>query len=156
MCWVQSSFGSDWGVGYYSENFLDFMQFFGNFDKIVCWHPLEGWRPLLQGILDPPLLWCSILPISEIRRPFVKQISVNTVHWAMFNFFTFQWLIQDFPSDSSDPIREVLTKSVADPGFPRRGGATIKPLCLARKPVIWQDFCRKLHENERNGTEWRP
>ena len=38
------------------QNFLDFMQFFGKFDKIVCWRPpLEGWRPLLQGILDPPL-----------------------------------------------------------------------------------------------------
>ena len=23
--------------------------------KIVCWHLLEGWRHLLQGILDPPL-----------------------------------------------------------------------------------------------------
>ena len=29
------------------------MQFLG---KFVCWRlPLEGWRPLLQGILDPPL-----------------------------------------------------------------------------------------------------
>ena len=38
------------------QNFLDFMQFFGKFDKIICWRPPpEGWRPLLQGILDPPL-----------------------------------------------------------------------------------------------------
>ena len=37
------------------QNFLDFMQFFGKFDKIVCWRPLEGWAPLLRGILDPPL-----------------------------------------------------------------------------------------------------
>ena len=39
-----------------AQNFLDFMQFFGNFDKIVCCRlPLEGRRPHLQGILDPPL-----------------------------------------------------------------------------------------------------
>ena len=29
---------------------LNFMQFFGNFDKIVCW------RPLLREILDLPML----------------------------------------------------------------------------------------------------
>ena len=35
------------------RNFLNFMQFLG---KFVCWHlPLEGRRPLLQRILDPPL-----------------------------------------------------------------------------------------------------
>ena len=39
-----------------AQNFLDFMQFLGKFDKIVCWRPLEGRRPLLQGILDPPLV----------------------------------------------------------------------------------------------------
>ena len=39
-----------------AKNFLDFMQFLGKFDKIVCWPPPpEGRRPLLQGILDPPL-----------------------------------------------------------------------------------------------------
>ena len=40
-----------------AQNFLDFMQFFGKFDKIVCWRPLprEGRRSLLQGILDLPL-----------------------------------------------------------------------------------------------------
>ena len=39
-----------------AQNFLNFMQFFGK-----CWRnrrlepPLKGWRPLLRGILDPPL-----------------------------------------------------------------------------------------------------
>ena len=38
------------------QNFLNFMQFFGKSDKFVCWCPLlEGWRPLLREILDPPL-----------------------------------------------------------------------------------------------------
>ena len=38
-----------------AQNFLGFMQFFGKFDKIVCWRPppaLEGRRPLL----DLPLM----------------------------------------------------------------------------------------------------
>ena len=38
-----------------AQNFLGFMQFWGNFDKIVCWRPPGSRRPLLQGILDPPL-----------------------------------------------------------------------------------------------------
>ena len=39
-----------------AQNFLDFMQFSGTFDKIVCWRPLpQDRRPLLQVILDPPL-----------------------------------------------------------------------------------------------------
>ena len=27
------------------------------------------------------------------------------------------------------------------------------PLSLGGKTIIWQDFCRKLHENERNWTQ---
>ena len=38
--------------------------------------------------------------------------------------------------------------SVADPGFPR-WEIGCNPLCLVRKPVILQDFCQKLHENEK-------
>ena len=30
------------------------VQFLGKFAKIVCWRPLEGWRPHLGEILDPP------------------------------------------------------------------------------------------------------
>ena len=28
-----------------AQDFLNFMQFFGKFGKIVCWHPPEGWHP---------------------------------------------------------------------------------------------------------------
>ena len=31
------------------QNFLDFMQFFGNFDKIVCWRPPRGLAPPPTG-----------------------------------------------------------------------------------------------------------
>ena len=41
-------------------------------------------------------------------------------------------------------------KSVVDPGFPRRGRQL---MVLGHKPIIWQDFWQKLHENERNWTE---
>ena len=51
-----------------AQNFLNFMQFFGKFDKIVCWHPLEGRRPLLQGILDPPLITLSNLVFMVLEK----------------------------------------------------------------------------------------
>ena len=38
-----------------ARNFLNFMYIFGKFGNFVCWRPPDGWRPLLQGILDPPL-----------------------------------------------------------------------------------------------------
>ena len=39
-----------------AQKFLDFMQFWGNFDKNICWRPPpDGRRPLLWGILDPLL-----------------------------------------------------------------------------------------------------
>ena len=46
-----------------------------------------------------------------------------------------------------------LLNSMADTGFPRRGlGGGGQPLSLGQKPTIWQGFCRKLHENQRNWT----
>ena len=50
------------------------------------------------------------------------------------------------------PIRcqHCLFGAVVDPGFPRRGH---QPLILEQKPIIWQSFCLKLQENERNWTE---
>ena len=43
----------------------------------------------------------------------------------------------------------MVTFSVADPGFPRPGRSNPE---FGTKPVIWQDFCPKLNENERNYT----
>ena len=37
------------------KNFLNFMQFWGKSGKFVCWRTLQGWHPLLQGILHPLL-----------------------------------------------------------------------------------------------------
>ena len=42
--------------------------------------------------------------------------------------------------------------SVADPGFPRQGEGGQSLSLLGQKPIIWRDFCRKMDENERNGT----
>ena len=45
--------------------FLISCNFWGKSGKIVCWClPVEGWRPLLWGILDPPL-GCSSLQKSH-------------------------------------------------------------------------------------------
>ena len=37
--------------------------------------------------------------------------------------------------------------AVAGQGFPRRGG--YQPLNLGQKPIVWQEICQKLHENEK-------
>ena len=43
------------------QNSFNFMQFLGNFGKIVCWTPSPGsWHPLLGENLDPPL------PVEEL------------------------------------------------------------------------------------------
>ena len=44
--------------------------------------------------------------------------------------------------------QNIKKRSVADPGFPIRGGGR-QALSLGQKPIIWQDFCRKLRENVR-------
>ena len=42
--------------------------FLENFGKIVGWRPLlEGWRLLLQGILDPPLVTSGQLRFSQLN-----------------------------------------------------------------------------------------
>ena len=46
-----------------AQQFLNFMQYFGNFRKIVCW------RSLLWGILDPPPLSLLIQLISHACDP---------------------------------------------------------------------------------------
>ena len=50
-------------------NSFNFMQFLGNFGKIVCWRPPGSWRPLLGEILDPPLL--TVIPYGYIYGKFV-------------------------------------------------------------------------------------
>ena len=43
--------------------------------------------------------------------------------------------------------------------FQTGGGGRHQPLILGRKPIIWQGYCLKLHENERNwigGCPYRP
>ena len=53
-----------------AQNFLNFMQFFSKFGKIICWRPTpEVWRPLLREILVPPLL----LMASIAAEPFYPR-----------------------------------------------------------------------------------
>ena len=44
-----------------AQNFLNFMQFFGKFDKIICWRPLlEFWRPSYgESWIRPCNLWTA-------------------------------------------------------------------------------------------------
>ena len=90
------------------QNFLDFMQFFGKFDKIVCWRPppLEGWRPLLQGILDPPLrthgyLTCRILSMRKSLQNCTIQEKKNI---AIFYHHGCVWPLQNTQSFYATPV----------------------------------------------------
>ena len=42
------------------------------------------------------------------------------------------------------------TVVVADPGFPRWRGGEYQRQRWGQKPIIWPEFCQKLHANERN------
>ena len=77
-----------------NQNFLNCMQFLG---KFVYWRlPMEGWRPLLHGILDAPwfALFQSELKFTTPSRPtFVvnpleqNHISTSTLEFSL-NVFT--------------------------------------------------------------------
>ena len=58
-------------------NSFNFMQFLGNFGKIVCWRPpLGSWRPLLGEILDPPLVTlftCHYAVEGKISQPLIRR-----------------------------------------------------------------------------------
>ena len=58
-------------------NSFNFMQFLGNFGKLVCWHPPPGsWRPLLGEILDPPLIMGSLSGDRHPRASLPREVSV--------------------------------------------------------------------------------
>ena len=47
--------------------------------------------------------------------------------------------------------------AMADLGYPRSGGGGDVPTPVVRregKYIIWQNVCRKMHENETNWTDW--
>ena len=94
------------------------------------------WENLAKSYVDghPPMEgWCPNL--GKILNPPLAT--------------AFQSYLRSFPVKQPG--------SVVDPGFPRwRWGGRCEPLSLGRKPIILQDFCQKLHENERNWTEGAP
>ena len=49
-------------------------------------------------------------------------------------------------------VNSLVILLLAFPEFPRRGWE-VNTWVLGKKPIIWQDFCRKLHEKERNWTK---
>ena len=52
-----------------AQKFLDFMQFLGKFDKIVCWHPLEGQRPSYRESWIHPYFLPTSPALSHSPQP---------------------------------------------------------------------------------------
>ena len=83
-------------------------------------------------------LW--IASKNDMKCPWKIQ---KQFHWNGF-FCCFDQLFADaspFYGAINDPTKRL---SAAEAEFPRRGH---QPLYLGQKAIIWQDFCRKLHEN---------
>ena len=81
------------------------------------------------------------------------QFPSKATRWALFKSSE----VDTFSKSVCISLAEPESNAVAD--FPDGGR---QPLSLGQKHIIWQDFCHKLHENERNwtgeggGGPWRP
>ena len=94
---TRSSGGSKGGAGDAcppgGPNSFNFMQFLGNFGKIICWRPQGSSRCLLVEILDPPLrslyltlirvfrngtdrVDCSVLPSILLNRLNRQEVDI--------------------------------------------------------------------------------
>ena len=93
-----------------AQNFFNFMRFLEIFGKIIGWRPLEGWQPLLRGILDLPLQRVPHVPLNIIR----EGITCTRNHLKDGRK---PFLNQAFHYD-------IL---VADPGFSAGGGGSANP-----------------------------
>ena len=57
----------------------------------------------------------------------------------------------DHPLPSTIIMLQISCLSASQPGRSRISQTVgCQPLYFGQKPIIWQDFCRKLRENERN------
>ena len=125
-------------------DFLDWYEFYPHVVLVLtnyfrvssAWRPslCAVWLETISGLISltnqPLKKWSrdgtNFPPLTSHMCQGVRQISMYFSMWCMsFNF-----------------------NSVADPGFPR-WEIGCNPLCFVRKPVILQDFCQKLHENEK-------
>ena len=89
-----------------SQNFLNFMQFFGKFGKLVCWRPLEGRRPSygeswipidsLVFLLLFFFMFGSCFRLVCIRYPFLHRRKSNIHKMKLFTPF-----FVDFRTDPS-------------------------------------------------------
>ena len=73
-----------------AQKFLNFMQFFGTFCKGVCWRSPspEGWRPLLQGILDPAL-HNQLLAFLRVLLPSCFHYDAKECHLVLKTFIAY-------------------------------------------------------------------
>ena len=76
-----------------AQNVLNLMQFFAKFGKIICWRPLEGWRPLLLGIQDPPpgkgTKFLNFLLVVQVLNRFPCYNVISIINSQFLNFISF-------------------------------------------------------------------
>ena len=108
---------------FYLRDSIQFHIFNNKTGRFISVHVLS-WQEFLQSSKCP-----------EINIGFVPFVLVvDQCETSLFsNQPKHQWRIQDFPGGAGRVGRR-------------------QPLNLGQKPIIWQDFCRKLHENEINRT----
>ena len=65
----------DLGRPHTAQNFLKFMQFFGNFGKILCWRPPEGRVSYRDSWIGP---WNGyfvfVCPLCELENGFISEL----------------------------------------------------------------------------------
>ena len=70
-----------------AQNFLNFMQFFAKFGKIICW------RHLLRRILDPPLYQMACNSCVKIFKAWIHIMVVHQRKYCQIQSFSSQFCI---------------------------------------------------------------
>ena len=116
-------------------NSFNFMQFLGKFGKIVCWRPLEGWRPQLGEILDPPLDTLENCMIILIRTWFRFAKGVDLTIW--FGVCFRAWMNEEPPGSAVERLSRRIERVTGLDSQLRAKLSSSEHLQVSRSTVFW-------------------